>query len=153
MLRAKFVLLTLLCALPASSDYDRFRLFNACRPTPVVITISDQDIGLNRESLRAMVKSRLRLAGLYTEDPIKADFARLYVRVTLWGPAYTVEVQYEKVVTDKYGESYSTATWQGFAYGTSGDATYIFIESSLSGILDDFLAEYLRVNEAACESR
>lgn len=77
----------------------------------------------------------------------------LRASVVLVGPAYIVDIRYEKLVTDKNGESHPAPTWQAFGGGLHNDAAYIFVESSFSELLDDFLAEYLRVNKPACENR
>ena len=159
MMRAKFVLLTLLCALPISSEtvdrYERFRLFNACQPMELVIEGMGTDeaaIGLTENALQAAAESRLRAARLYTGDSKKADYAYLYVHVSVVGRAHSVRVRYKKMVTDAFGESFPATTWHIGGIGThGGDAG--FIMSFLSQQLDQFLAEYLRVNEAACESR
>lgn len=159
----KIVLLALLCALPISSEtvdgYDRFRLFNACRPVRVMISSTDPNIQRHLDSLRPMVESRLRSARLYTENPVESRNGFLDVRVTMiglagFGPAYIIDFQYKKLVTDEYGESYHAATWPDrrfrSGHGTYGNAAYIHIKSRLSSFLDLFLAAYLRVNKSAC---
>ena len=53
----------------AASGWERFNLFNACRPMRLVIQDLDDDateIGLTREMLKAAAESRLRAARLYT---------------------------------------------------------------------------------------
>ena len=163
MLRAKFVLLPLLCAvlLAAQSDqeflreYNRFKLFNACRPMRLVIARLHDDtpaIGLTENALQAAAESRLRVARLYTEDKQKADTAILFVNVNVFRRAFSVDVQYLKLVTDAFGATFPAVTRSIESTGMhGGDAGYIV--QTLSQDLDKFLADYLRVNEAACESR
>ena len=133
---------------------ERFQLFNACRPMKLMIEGLDDDaeaIGLTKEALQAAVESRLRAARLYTEDYAKANGSWLYVNVHLVGRAFSIKVLYHKIVTDEFGVTAPASTWGavGGSTGThSGDAGYIV--SSLSRTLDEFLAGYLRVNEAAC---
>lgn len=166
MRNTKIVLLALLCALPISSEtvdgYSRFQLFNACRPVMVRISSMDPNIRRHLDSLRPMVESRLQSARLYTENPVESRNSFLDVRVTMiglagFGPAYIIDFQYKKFVTDEYGESFHAATWPArrfrSGHGTYGNTAYIHIKSSLASFLDLFLAEYLRVNESACESR
>ena len=146
--------------LPAAAGQDseyrkrleRFQLFNACRPMVLVIESMDDDeaaIGLTKEALQAAAESRLRAARLYTEDMRKTDYASLYVSVHVVGRAYSILVFYIKSVTDEFGVTAKATTWFSAPTGThGGDAGYIV--SSLSRQLDKFLAEYLRVNEPAC---
>ena len=148
-MRRALVLLPLAALLsPAASGQDvashieRFELFNACRPMVLVVEDLSDDadkIALSRESLRA--------ARLYTEDMESADFASLYVNVSVVGRAFHISVWYRKMVTDSFGVFGTATTWQSISMAT-GDAGYIV--SSLSQHLDEFLAAYLRVNEAAC---
>ena len=133
---------------------ERFRLFNACSPMELVIeTLTDKEatIGLTKEALQAAVESRLRTARLYTVDSAKANYSWLYVNILVVVRAYSIRVLYHKRVTDEFGETFPAPTW-GAVKGTTGthggNADYIV--SSLSRHLDNFLAEYLRVNESAC---
>ena len=135
-----------------ASRIERFWLFNACRPMELVVEeLGDEEyeIGLTLGNLKAATARRLRAARLYTEDPEKADFAYLDVYVNVFGPAYTILVEYKKKVADAFGQAGKAVTWNTGSTGTHGkDAG--FIVSSLSQHLDRFLAAYLRVNEEAC---
>ena len=129
---------------------ERFQLFNNCEPMYLIVEdVSDDavDIGLTRERLQFAVESRLRSARLYTSTP----FPFLSVAVTVLGVAFNLNVQYFKQTVDvASGESYASPTWGRTSTGThSRDPE--FIVSALSGYMDQFLTEYLRVNEAACE--
>ena len=137
------------------SRRDRFELFNACRPMGLVIEdLSDHaaTIGLTRVTLQAAAESRLRVARLYSNDYTKTNHSYLYVNVNVVRASWNIFVQYNKVLTDEFGVSGASATWYIGSNGThGGDAGYIV--SSLSQHLDEFLADYLRVNEAACKAR
>ena len=92
----------------AASRRERFQLFNACRPTRLLIEgLSDEagKIGLTEENLQVAAESRLRAARLYTEDWRRADSARLYVNVNVVGRAFAIDVYYEKRVSDAFGGS------------------------------------------------
>lgn len=129
---------------------DRFRLFNDCRPLFLIVEdLSDDavDIGLTRERLQFAVESRLRSARLYTSTP----FPFLAVTVTVLGVTFNVTVKYFKQTVDvASGESSPSPTWWRHSTGTHGRDPE-FIVSALSGYMDQFLTEFLRVNEAACE--
>ncbi len=139
---------------------ERFQLFNACRPMLLSIAslVNDEaSIGLTEVDLQAAVESRLRAARLFApiglEGMNKTDAAMLDVNVHVAGRTFGITVKYQKVVRDKFGLFGRAATWATGGTGGrhGGDAGYIL--SRLSRYLDQFLADYLRVNEAACEAR
>ena len=105
------------------------------------------EIGLTEASIQAAVESRLRSARLYESDgePI------LSVRVTVSGRAFRADLHYNKLLMDPASAlGYPATTWEKGGIGThGGDAAYIL--SGISGYMDEFLVEYLRVNEAACK--
>ena len=141
---------------------ERFELFNACLPMLLIVEqLHDDaaDINLTRETLQAAAESRLRAGRLYREffGPIRTEkqyeestnLAVLSVQVNVVGAAFNINVQYQKRVTDAFGETTSTTTWQTSVTGTHGGNAG-FIVSGLSERLDKFLAAYLRVNKSAC---
>ena len=79
--------------------------------------------------------------------------AYLYLNVNVVGAAFNISLDYKKNVRDLASdEVYTATTWDGGAVGThGGNAEYIV--SGVSMYLDQFLTEYLRVNEAACGTR
>lgn len=112
-----------------------------------------QAVGLTEERIQLAVESRLRAARLYTESEKKANFAHIYIAISVIGPAFTIHMGYRKWVTDLANNSNGRATtWAAIYTGTHvGDADFII--QSLSSLLDRFLAGYPRVNESACDTR
>ena len=144
----------------AMSDWDRFMLFNACRPMELVVEDLPSDaqaVGLTRERIHLAAESRLRSARLYTDSAEKANRAYLYININLVGRAHNIIVKYEKWVTDLATNSNGHATtWNTGSTGTHRQDTGFssdFIIQGLSRHLDRFLAGYLRVNESACDTR
>ena len=139
----------------AVSDLDRFRLFNACRPMMLMVERLSSDaraVGLTEERIQLAAESRLRAAQLYTESMEKANAAYLYIRISAVDRVYHISVQYAKWVTDLANNSNGPAiTWDGASTGTYRSGAFII--QNLSGLLDEFLAGYLRVNESACDGR
>ncbi len=134
----------------AKSEFARFELFNGCKPMDLAVESLNDDtgkIGLTKARLQAAAESRLRSARLYDSD---ATAPWLYVNVNVSGPAFSISLQYKKLVLDLASvKNGYAATWNTAGTGThGGDAGYIV--SSLSQHLDRFLVEYLRVNESAC---
>ena len=135
-----------------STALDRFRLFADCGPMGLVVEKLHEDatkIGLTKESIQAAAESRLRSARLYSTEVNQY----LYINVNVAGGGFNVGLEYKKWVSDPLsGEEAYAATWENGSTGThGGDSGYIL--SAISRHLDQFLVEFLRVNEAACEKR
>ena len=62
-----FVILLAPTATVAVDDYDRFRLWNQCRPLHLAVGVNEggAEIGITEETISALVRSRLRSARLY----------------------------------------------------------------------------------------
>ena len=135
----------------APSAFDRFRLFNHCGPLDFVVEglpTGASEIGLTESSLQAAVESRLRAARLFDEDVLPY----LYLNVNVFGAAFSIDLRFNKTVDDVATDLRRQATtWQVGGTGTHGkNAGYI--RSAVSEFMDQFLVEYLRVNEEACSS-
>ena len=132
------------------TDVDRFRLFNNCESMFLLVeSLGDDaaDIGLTKERLQVAAESRLRGARLFTLD---RNRPYLYVNVNVSSRAFSTSLVYTKNMRDlATGITGAASAWKRGLTGTHGkDAEYVV--SSLSGLLDRFLTEYLRVNESAC---
>ena len=135
---------------------DRFQLFNACRPMRLVVEEPSPDawaVGLTEERIQLAAESRLRAARLYTESDEEANYAFLYINISVVDRAFNISVWYRRSVTDLVNNSIGLATtWVTGSTGTyGGDAGFII--QGLSSYLDEFLANYLRVNDPACNTR
>lgn len=72
------------------------------------------------------------------------------VYANVFAGAVTVGAEYRKIVTDAATEFvYPTVTWKVLSTGMHGHRAD-FILSHVTGKVDLFIDEYLRVNEAAC---
>ena len=136
------------------SDFDRFELWNECRPMSLVVEKLPDDaaaIGLTEEAIEVAVRSRLRAARLYSEDYPETAWSHLYVNVNVVDSAFGIAVEYRKEMKDLATMLESTAsTWLIGSTGTHGrDPGYIL--SSVTRRADRFIDEYLRVNEGACK--
>ena len=150
-------LVALTLSFPASGEtfeerLNRFQLFAECRP--MRLTVEDllpdaAEIGLTSESIQTAAESRLRAARLFSPESRQY----LYITTNVVGHGFSISVRYNKVLYDPLTDQrLSATTWDTVVTGThSGDASYIL--SSLSGRLDQFLVEFLRVNEEACATR
>ena len=134
------------------SDHERFQLFNDCQPMGLIIERlpdSAKDLKLTTRRLRTVAESRLRSARLYDASAFGSYF---YVNVNLVRQAFNLNVEYHKLLHDRGTDmSFKAKTWgmgfNGIAARTGGD----YIVSTLSEYMDQFLIEYLRVNESACK--
>lgn len=151
--------------LPGAS---RFQLYNNCEPVYYYASVSDgaEEIGLTSKRLSDLVELRLRTARLYSADDTlvvggppgtRSPWSPyLFVNVRAHKPsgypaAFRFDVKYMKVFTiDIRGtrESSNATTWER---GTVGYGGRDFILDRLSEYIDEFILEYLRVNEDACD--
>ena len=142
-----------LTAVPVQDSFERFQLFNNCEPMDLMVSdFNDieyaENIGLSKERVQFAVESRLRGARLFRSSP---GVPLLLVSVNFAGEAFTTNISYYKSLLDPASGSRGVATtWEEGSVGTHGRTGADFILSSLSGLLDKFLTEYLRVNESAC---
>ena len=158
MMTAKLGLLALVAVAATGQDFEtrfnRFQLFNNCQPMRLLVEpLPDAaaDIELTEERLVLAAESRLRGARLYTAEGFGAY---LYLNVNVVGDAFNISLEYRKNVRDlASGEVYLTTTWDTGAAGMHGRTGAEFIVSGVSRYLDQFLTEYLRVNEVACGTR
>ena len=133
----------------AEGSWERFQLFASCERMAVDIGHLGpgvREIGLTKESIQAAAESRLRSARLFDSD------ATTYLRITAiaHSVAFALQVEYLKSLHDPLtGLVAAAPTWSYTFLGTHGRSSN-YIMSSLSGLLDQFLVEYLRVNEEAC---
>lgn len=138
-----------------ATDLDRFRLWNDCRAMNLVIEGLPADgagIGLTNEAVAAAARSRLRAARLYEagEDPY---LPYLYVQISVFENAFSVRVEYRKVVADVASDQIGFGgTWRVGRLGTHGWSP-AFVLSGVSQSMDEFIDEYLRVNADACARR
>ena len=104
------------------------------------------EIGLAKQSILNSAESRLRSARLY--DSEATHF--LYINVNVFSGTFSTSLELHKLVWDPLILlAYSASTWDSRSIGTHGrDASYIL--SSVSRHMDEFLVEFLRVNEEAC---
>lgn len=135
-------------------SFDRFQLFNNCQPMALLVEPlqpSAAEIGLAQKALQNTVESRLRSARVYTEKMSVDTY--LYLNVNIGGGSFGITMEFSKYLFDNLSDVTSFAiTWKSRAIGThGGDGSYIL--SSASQYVDEFLVEFLRVNEEACEKR
>ena len=135
-----------------SENVDRFQLFTRCQQLEISVFVQgDQadEIDLTEERVRTMVESRLRAARLYdSREGVP------YLAVTILtlddGPAFVRRMQLLKWNRDdRTGLERGSFTWESLGFGTHGGDGG-FIMQGLSEALDEFILEYLRVNEGFC---
>ena len=129
---------------------ERFELFNQCRPIRVLVEglpESAGTTGLGKEDVQAVAESRLRGARLYTFPG--SGGAYRHINVSVVDGAFSLSLEYRRWVLDPVDDtSGSAATWHKGSIRTSIDGGHIL--SGVSHMLDEFLADYMRVNESHC---
>ena len=130
-----------------------FQLFNWCQPMGVTVedlTAEATRLGLSKSQLQIAAESRLRAARIYGGNEETDSF--LYVRAGVTRRAFTLDLEYRKLMMDVASKQLAPApSWTAQHYGTHGGDTRT-IMALLAERLDEFLANYLRVNERICEA-
>ena len=131
-------------------------LYTACASMQsLVARLDPEDVrqtGLTEKAIMNTVESRLRAARLYASIA-KQEQGRsqyLYINVNIFDSAFSIAVDLNRHLENLgYGLSGFATVWHTGLVGTHGrDGQYIL--GSISEILDQFIASYLRVNEADC---
>ena len=142
----------------AEADRERkrelFSLYTAC--SPVGLYVSDlpkegaEAVNLTKEAVINLAESKLRSARIYTS---KGPYtAVLEVNLNIVGLAFDHIVVLNKSLSDPISNHSDWAnTWRVRYTGTHGLRGGDYILSSLSKSLDEFIVEYLRVNEKNCK--
>ena len=136
---------------------DRFELFAGCSPVGVTVEKLSDDgkkIGLTVGDLQAAIESRLRAARIYNANKPAVPYLRIVVVVQ--GPSFAATVSFRKLLVDQTHTQLPgpATTWVGGYVGTHGSRGHEaghFILSSLSQVMDRFIAEYLEINDSACQ--
>ena len=139
------------------SDFDAFGLWNECAPIELVVgeLLNDAaDIDLTKERIQTLAENRLRIARLYGEVALYRPYLRvnvsMFVSENRRSGAFSIRVSFHKYLRDAVFDQHGFATtWNTGSYGIhTGDADYIL--QAVSKEVDQFILEYLRVNETAC---
>ena len=133
-------------------DMDLFQLWASCTPLFPVINLNDTTEGgrvLTEESVQSAVESRLRSARLYSDEP---GLILLWVDVSRFSDTspwpFSIKLALRKLVFDIHSGTNGLArSWQSSSFGLGPPE---IVRATLAEDIDNFLAEYLRVNEAAC---
>ena len=139
------------------SDYDRFRLWNECKPLYLLVRNQDEGakkIGLTKQQLEIAARSRLRAARIYSAEVKSGPQVFYYVNADIGkGGTFLVSVELWKWLKDELRVTtglWPATTWDTYGYGTHGqDPTAIV--SLVSQLTDKFIDEYLRVNADSCK--
>lgn len=133
--------------------FDWFALWNACETMSLEVQLqdNDNDSGLTDEEITVAVRSRLRSARLYGDEGL-GPYLHVYVQV--FRNVFSVRLSFRKFLEDTGNSDVVPLfgfadTWSTGSIGTYGGDRH-FILSQVSGSMDRFIDEYLRVNADAC---
>ena len=134
----------------------RFELWNECRPMFFFVLVDKEAENLETR-VSSLMESRLRAARLYNSK-LKHFNTTLYVSIEMMelnnknGFVFTLSVEYKKFLSDPaVSDSHFVSTWERDTFGVSDlEGRDDFILQRLSEMIDEFVLEYLRVNETAC---
>ena len=156
-IRISLILLISFCAMIPEASTEKsekianmFELFTACEPMNLHVNYSStepQGANLTEKAITNSVESRLRSGRIFKSE----TFNYLDVSVNIVGYGFNIDLQFKRPFKDhRFPELYGYATtWERSMTGTHSGASD-FILSKLSEMTDEFLVEYLRVNEKDC---
>ena len=141
---------------------EEFELFNECRPIRSFVSVAEElNLGIGAQNA---VESRMRSARLFTNKQ-QYDEPYLYVSVVgninfelarrgIRNDNFDVEVKFIKTLYDPLsGTKWRRDTWRCHISDSFGTVHRTHILPTLAKCLDKFVAEYLRVNESACDTK
>ena len=165
-LSAALVFILLAVSMPAQSEAESpfrqtieenleyFGLFNTCKPVSIWVSELSSDakeISLRKADIENIVESRLRSARIFLElDKSWFLSSTLFINVAVVGAAFMVDIDFSKPMRDETLEhTQRVRTWGTNILGTHGrNADYIL--SAVRSQTEEFVADYLRVNDEAC---
>ena len=134
-----------------AGDADCFDLWLACRPFRYFVSVSGGVV--TQERVENAVESRLRAARLYSSNSFNGGYLFVSIVMTPDGPvrATAIHLEFNKALFDRLtsraGIAMSYDLLRVLRHGSSrADA----VMESVAGLLDEFVNDYLRVNEPAC---
>ncbi len=106
------------------------------------------ELRLNESTIATTVRSRLRAARIYSSSE---SLPVLAVNVGIIKQAFSIELNLVQSLWNPITESYGFAiTWNSGNHGAHGyEGTYVL--QIVGQYIDQFIDEYLAVNESACE--
>ncbi len=157
MLTVAAVLVAMPSAAEEVTDFDRFRLWNECRPIYLAAGSFQMDretLGLNNEEFTALARMRFEAsdaAHLLRPDDEERDWQA--PAVEFWGlqgedkPLYVTATFYKPVMDIASGVTVRRETWKNWGDRYNGEKHPV---EKLVDQVDTFIDEYLRVNAEAC---
>lgn len=137
-----------------SEGRQKFELYVGCQPIFLVVeepTPDGKEIGLSRSQIRTAAEARLRGARIFSDKMTGRFF--LHIQVFVARQAFHVQLSFVKLVMDYLSQREGGAfTWKWDVTGThASDGPYIM--SVVSRALDEFIVEYFRANQDACDQK
>ena len=133
-------------------EIQQFELLTNCQPVYLLVENLGEDakeIRLTKSLIVASAESRLRSAHIYTAKP---NESYLYINVNVSGTAFNITITFKKTLHDHVSSFDGFGvTWNRIVTGTHG-GNGMNVLPLIGMLMDEFLVEYLRVNEKACEN-
>ena len=146
----------------AEEAEEAFKLWNDCQPIAFSVHLQGKSeaskIGLTKEAIETAVRSRLRGARIFRNNPdLRSQPLTLerngflQVSVTLTTASLGMSMRFEKVMRDEASGyvGWTPTGWRRGLLGGHADDGY-YVLSAITPEIDGFIDDYLRVNESAC---
>ena len=163
-IKIALVLTSLISGLASGQeDVERFNLFTNCAPVRLAVYVQNRNresaIKSTKEAIESAVESRLRSARIYEKR--KTGNYMLIVNLIVLpavsrsgfrsGVAFSLDFSFHKDLFDPAsGLETSAATWDTNILAIEGERPTEAILAVVRTLMDQFVVDYLRVNEQAC---
>ena len=155
------------------TERERFDLWHDCTPVglEVVVPTETQELtGLSKDEIETTARGKLQGARLHTPEAtvgilaITVESVELPFTLSLWrvvarlfdqGAVFLIRVQFLKWMDDPLSDEdvlYRAGTWSRTHFGSFEDKSDTWLLSIISDYMDEFIADYIRVNAAGCNT-
>lgn len=139
-----------------AEEQEPYSLYNRCTGLNLVVGDLPRDaqrIGLRKAAVVAAVESRLRGARLMSDEQT-GEVLYVFISIMSVGTGdevvFRIELSLERFMEDSgFGKAHMMSAWEDGTIGIA-HSTDQFVLGSLSGLIDRFVASYLRANGAVC---
>ena len=137
----------------ADDDWERFQLWNECKPMPSLVEWRDtrSNVGDNSDFAQLAVNMKLADLSLYDPSELNSFTPLLYVGVVVTSVFYKIDLRYYKPMTDAVtGLSMTSSAWGNATFGLLDEGEPGSVVVEVLERIDEFSDEYFRVNASVC---
>lgn len=136
-------------------DYAAYQLFTGCKPIKVNVKVTSNEArhrGISEAYLRQLMVNQLREAHILTDDTeIKNVSLMAQLHLDDLGLVTVLRIEFWKTLFDPISQRAGYSSTWGATGLIMADENNEFVHMKISLLIEKFIAEFHRVNAAACE--